>query len=193
MIETIQDFLFGDYKFYLVFAIFGTIILFIQLCVTFFFGGVDADTDFDSDASFSEHMDTGIGDFRLFSVRSVVAFLAFFGWGGVISYEHGVKGVAAFLIALGSGSLMMFITALALYLVMKMQHSGNITDQEYIGCTGTVYLRIPAGRREIGKVTVTVAGTTCEIVAVADEELPRGTSVRVVEKVDGRRFLVEKI
>jgi membrane protein implicated in regulation of membrane protease activity len=179
------------------FALFGTAILFVQMCLSFFMGGGHADVDMgdgDADASFSDHhMDSGAGDFRLFSIRSIVAFLAFFGWGGVIAYDHGVKGIAAFVIALSCGSLMMFVTALILYFVMRMQHSGNITDEEYLGCSGTVYLRIPSGRREIGKVTVTVAGTTREIVAVSDDELPRGTSVRVVEKIDGRRFLVEKI
>ena len=195
MLDTIRDFLMGDYKFYLVFAIFGTAIAFIQLCLSFFFGGGDVDVDVggDGDMSFSEHMDAGAGDFRLFSIRSMVAFLAFFGWGGVIAYEHGLKGLPAFLIALAAGGVMMLLTALALYGIMKMQHSGNITEDEYVGCPGTVYLRIPAGRRDIGKVTVNVKGNSREIIAVADEELPRGTSVRVVERIDGRRFLVEKI
>jgi len=194
MIETIKDFMFGDYKFYLSFAIFGTLLLFIQLCLSVFFGGGDADVGGDADADFSvDHLDSGFGEFRLFSIRSILAFLSFFGWGGVIAFDNGVKGFPAFFIALACGSVMMFLTALVLYFVMRMQHSGNITDKEYIGCPGTVYLRIPEGRREIGKVTVTVAGTTREVIAVADEELPRGTSVRIVEKVDGRRFLVEKI
>ncbi len=199
MLDTIRQFLMGDYKFYLVFAIFGTAIAFIQLCLSFFFGGgdmdvgLDADVDSGGDMSFGDHTDMGAGDFRLFSIRSMVAFLAFFGWGGVIAYEHGAKGLPAFLVALAAGGVMMLLTALALYGIMKLQHSGNITEGEYVGCLGTVYLRIPAGRRDIGKVTVNVKGNSREIVAVADEELPRGTSVRVVERIDGRRFLVEKI
>jgi hypothetical protein len=191
-IDTIKDFLFGDYKFYLVFAIFGSLIAFIQLCISFFFGGGDMDVDGDGEVSFGEHMDSGVGDFKLFSIRSIVSFFAFFGWGGVIAYEHGVKGVTAFFIAVAFGSFMMFVTALILYFVMKMQHSGNVTANEYIGCEGTVYLRIPGGRSEIGKVTASVKGTTQEITAVADEELARGVAVRIVEKVGNRRFLVEK-
>ncbi|NOY74464.1 MAG: hypothetical protein GXP32_01565 [Kiritimatiellaeota bacterium] len=192
-IESVREFLFGDYKFYLVFAIFGSLIAFIQLCISFFFGGGDMDVNGDGEVSFGEHMDTGIGDFKLFSVRSLVSFFAFFGWGGVIAYDHGVKGLAAFFIAMASGSFMMFLTAIIFYLVMKMQHSGNITGDEYIGCAGTVYLRIPGGRAEIGKVTATVKGTSQEIVAVADEDIDRGVAVRIVEKVGNRRFLVEKV
>lgn len=192
-IESMKDFLFGDYKFYLVFAIFGSLIAFIQLCISFFFGGGDVDVDGDGDVSFGEHMDSGIGDFRLLSIRSIVSFFAFFGWGGVIAYDHGVKGLAAFFIAVASGLFMMFLTAFLLYLVLKMQHSGNITANEYIGCEGSVYLKIPAGRTEIGKVTAAVKGTSQEITAVADEEIPRGTAVRIVERVGNRRFLVEKV
>ena len=192
-LDSVKEFLFGDYKFYLVFAIFGSLIAFIQLCISFFFGGGDIDVDGDGEVSFGEHMDSGVGDFKLFSIRSIVSFFAFFGWGGVIAYEHGVKGLAAFFIAVASGLFMMFLTALILYLVMKMQHSGNITENEYIGCEGTVYLRIPAGRTEIGKVTATVKGTTQEITAVADDEIVRGVAVRIVERVGNRRFLVEKV
>lgn len=192
-IDTIKDFLFGDYKFYLVFAIFGSLIAFIQLCLSFFFGGGDMDVDGDGDVSFGEHMDTGVGDFKFFSIRSIVSFIAFFGWGGVIAYEHGIKGLGAFFIALAAGFFTMFVTALIFYFVMKMQHSGNITEKDYIGSQGTVYLRIPGGRSEIGKVTVTVKGTNQEVTAVADEELARGVAVRIVEKVGARRFLVEKV
>ena len=192
-IESIREFLFGDYKFYLVFAIFGSLIAFVQLCLSFFFGGGDVDVNGDGEISFGEHMDSGVSDFKLFSIRSIVSFFAFFGWGGVIAYEHGIKGMAAFFIAAASGFLMMLITAAILYMVMKMQHSGNVTDKEYIGCEGTVYLKIPAGRSEIGKVTAIVKGTSQEIVAVADEDIDRGVAVRIVEKVGDRRFLVEKV
>ena len=194
-IDSIKDFLFGDYKVYFFFAVSGSVIAVIQLILSFFIGGgdFDVDVDGDGDIAFGEHSDVGMGDFHFISFRSLVAFFAFFGWGGVISYEHGIKGFGAFAIALGCGLAMMLFTALALYLMMKMQHSGNILPEDYIGCKGSVYLTIPGGRSEIGKVTATVKGTSQEIVVVADEKIERDASVKIIEKIDGNRFLVEKV
>ena len=88
---------------------------------------------------------------------------------------------------------MMFITAALLYSLLKMQHSGNILPEEYIDATGTVYLKIPGGLHDIGKVTVNVKGTQQEVVAVADEDIERGEAVKIVKQLDGRRFLVKKL
>ena len=88
---------------------------------------------------------------------------------------------------------MMLFTATALFMMMKMQQSGNILPQDYIGCHGSVYLAIPGGRSEIGKVTAIVKGTSQEVVVVADEKIERGASVKIIEKIGGNRFLVEKV
>ena len=192
--EALKELIFGDYKVYLAFALLGSLIAFVQLLLSFFFGGGDFDVDGDGDVEFGEHLDSGYyGDFKFFSFRSVVAFFAFFGWGGVIAYENGIKEFGAFFIAFVFGLIMMFVTALLLYFMLKMQHSGNINPSDIIGSVGTVYLRIPAGRSEIGKVTAEVKGTSQEIIAVADEEISRGCSVKIIQQVDGKRFLVEKV
>lgn len=191
--EWLQELLFGDYKFYLAFALFGSFVLVIQLILAMF--GIDGDHDVDGDGTveFGEHADTGFGDFKFFSLRSIFAFITFFGWGGVVAYKYGIKGMPCLLIALGCGVLMMFLTALMLYGLLKMQHSGNIEAGDIIGSLGTVYLRIPGGESEFGKVTAEVKGTSQEIIAIAEEEIPRGCSVKVVKQIDSRRFLVEKI
>jgi len=194
MLDSVKDFLFGDYKIYMFFAVFGSAVAIIQLIITLVFGGFgDVDVDGDGSVEFGEHTDTGFGDFRLLSIRSLVSFFAFFGWGGVIAYEHDLKGLPAFFIALACGAFMMFLTAGLLYFLLKMQHSGNIHPEEYIGVTGSVYLTVPGGRKEIGKATVNVKGTKQEIVIIADEDIDRGESIRVLKKIDDRRFLVEKI
>lgn len=191
--EALKEMIFGDFKVYLAFALFGSLVLLIQLGLSVFGLGGDHDVDGDGHVDFGEHSDTGFGDFRFFSLRSIVAFITFFGWGGVIAWKYNLRGLACLFVALGCGLLMMFLTACMLYLLLKMQHSGNIEPGDIIGSLGTVYLRIPAGRTEIGKVTAEVKGTSQEIIAVADEEIPRGCSVRIIEQVDGRRFLVEKV
>jgi len=191
--ESIKEFIFGNNTMYWYFALFASFIAVIQLILSLFFGGVDSDVDADGHIDFGEHADTGFGDFKLISLRSIVSFFAFFGWGGVISYENGIKGLTAFFIAIAAGMAMMFITAIMLYAIMKMQHSGNIRAEEYIGASGTVYLKIPAGRSEFGKVTAVVKGVQKEIVAVADKEIERGAPVEIIELIDSRRYLVKRI
>lgn len=45
---------------------------------------------------------------------------------------------------------MMFLTALVVSLLLKMQQSGNITPAELVGQRGTVYLTVP-GRARPGR------------------------------------------
>ncbi len=191
--EFIKEFLFGDNKIYMGLAVFGSFVFIIQMILSFFLGDGDSDVDGDGDVDFGEHADSGFGDFRFFSLRSIVAFIMFFGWGGVIAWNHEVRGFACFSIAMASGLVMMLITALMLWVILKLQHSGNMKPEDFIGSTGTVYLKIPAGRIKIGKVTASVKGTSQEIIAIADEDIERGTSVEILEKIDGRRFLVKQI
>jgi len=193
MIDTIKDLLFGDYGIYLGFALFGSIILLIQLTMSVFGISGDSDVDGDGHVEFGEHADTGFGDFRFFSFRSIIAFVTFFGWGGVIAKSQDIHGVGRFLIALGCGLLMMLLTAIMLYFLLKMQHSGNVNPEDIVGSVGKVYLRIPGEKSKFGKVTAEVAGTTQEIVAIADEEIPRGVAVKVIKHIEERRFLVKKL
>lgn len=181
----------GDMKIYWALAVFGSFIFIIQLAMSFFgVGSVhDADSGTGTDIATS-HADAGFSIFKLFSVQSVIAFITFFGWGGVIWGKNGLSG---FFAALSSGVFMMFATSLFLYYLMKLQQSGNIDAKDYIGCMGTAYINIPAGRVQQGKVTVNLRGCTREISAIADENIPTGSSVTVVQQIDGRRFLVKKI
>lgn len=152
-------------------------------------GGADADVDVNGDFSL-EHMDTGYTDFRLLSIRSVLAFFTVVGWGGVVWGGYGWFG---FFLAFASGLAMMFVTALIFCLILRMQQSGNVAKEDFIGKTGTVYVGIPGGRNNPGKVTVTVGAATHEVLAVADEAIPTGSAVVVLESAGERRFLVRKL
>ncbi|OGV39343.1 MAG: hypothetical protein A2020_08935 [Lentisphaerae bacterium GWF2_45_14] len=171
-------------------ALFGTAIFLVQLVMVFFGMQGDTDTDADGDISFGEHADTGIYDLRFFSLRTIIAFITFFGWGGVM---WGDAGWGGFFGASACGILMMFVTAFMIFGLIHLQKSGNIYHSDYIGCTGSVYLKIPAGRVGSGIVTASVKGTQREIKAVADEELPTGTAVTIESELDGTRFLVKKL
>ncbi len=192
--DAFWDSLSGDMKFYWALAIFGSLIFIIQLIMAIFGFGAGHDMDASGAGTGHDvataHADSGFSIFKLFSVQSVFAFITFFGWGGVI---WGKNGPAGFFAAFACGLFMMVMTSLLLYYLMKLQQCGNINPDDYVGQTGTVYLKIPAGRIEQGKVTVNIQGCSRQIIAVADEEIVTGTSVSVVQKIDGRRFLVKKI
>jgi hypothetical protein len=189
IISKVGEYLSNANSVYWFFAVIGSAVFIIQFLLTlmgFDDGGTDIDGD--GDISFGEHADSGLGDFHIFSVRSIVAFVMFFGWGGILWGHHGWLGFFGALL-LGIG--MMVVTAFILLGMMKMQQESNIGSKDIVGCSGIVYLRIP--ENEQGKVTVTVAERTREIKAVADEELKKGIAVNVIKHINGRLYKVKKI
>ena len=155
------------------------------------FGGVDNPAEIAEDGTFDslDHLDTGYEDFHFLSLRAILAFVSVFGWGGVLWGEHGGWG---FLAAFVFGLIAMGLTAFVIWGMMRLQHSGNVKANDFIGATGTVYLKIPGGNAH-GKVTVTVGSATREVTAVADEPIETGTPIRIVAVIDQTLYRVEKI
>ena len=175
---------------YWILAISGTVIFGAFMVLTIFGLGTLHDADTGPDGMMSGHADTGYSDFKLISLRSVMAFVTFFGWGGVVFGRFGVFG---FIGAIGSGLFMMFITSTLVFVILRLQHSGNIKPDDLIGHKGSVYFGIPGGRANAGKVTIAIEGATVEIAAVADEAIPTGAIIVVVEHLDERMYLVKKV
>ena len=170
-------------------ALAGTVVFGAFFALTIMGFGSLHDVAAGADGSIPDHADTGYSDFKLISIRSVLAFMTFFGWGGVLWGKYGWTG---FFGSIALGLAMMFITAGLLFVILKLQHSGNVKSDDFIGHRGTVYVSIPAGRAAAGKVTIAIGGYTSEIVAVSDEALATGATVEVLERLDERRFLVKK-
>ncbi|MGE4563866.1 MAG: hypothetical protein AB7F32_03270 [Victivallaceae bacterium] len=190
MMSNVQQLLSNAGGFYLFCATFGSVVFLFMLFVTLFFGGGGQDLD-SADADISVHGHEGeIAGLKILSIKSVISFLAFFGWAGVFWGDRGING---FLISFGCGLLMMFLTSLTLWLLLKMQQSGNIRPVTYIGCRGEVYLSLPPGRAPGGKVTVHLPHCTRQIAAVADEAIASGTPVKVTEMITDELFVVTKI
>ncbi len=186
MIESIGNWLGQGQVFYLFIAVAGTAVFALQFILTM--AGLHADTDgtdFDVDA----HDIADIHGLNFFSIKSIVAFVTFFGWGGFFWGHLGWSGLG---IAFGCGLLMMFLTALILSLLLKMQQSGNLRSADMIGAAGTVYLSVPAERKSGGIVTVSLPDRTRQIHVRADEELETGTAVTVAEDLGGGVFLVRR-
>ena len=184
----IGEFLAGAGNLYLFIAVTGSVIFALQFIMTV--AGIHSDVELDG-AGFDvdSHDISDIQGLNFFSLKAIVAFVTFFGWGG---YFYGHLGWTGLAIAFGCGLIMMFLTALVVSLLLKMQQSGNITPAELVGQRGTVYLTVQAGRAPGGMVTVTLPGCTRQVSARADDELKTGTAVVISENLGGGSFLVVK-
>ncbi|MPN42329.1 hypothetical protein SDC9_189886 [bioreactor metagenome] len=87
---------------------------------------------------------------------------------------------------------MAVLTTLVVWFFVKMQQSGNLKGDDFIGKTGAVYLSIPGGDGS-GLVTVQFPSCTRQIKAIAEEEIPAGRPVKVVELIGSDLFRVEKL
>ena len=174
-----------------------TLIFVIQTVMTFL--GADADsTDFDVDVDASmdgsdlSNIDSGA---NLYTFRNFVNFFLGFGWTAII-LQPSVKSTALLVII----AVLVGIALVALVMYMfkwlySMQQSGNINVyKSAVGCQGKCYLRIPAERAGEGKVQITIQGAVREYNAVTDgDEIKTGTSVKVLEAIDGNTLLVEEL
>ena len=174
-----------------------TLIFIIQTVMTFL--GADADSsDFDMDVDTSmdgsdlSNIDSGA---NLYTFRNFVNFFLGFGWTAII-LQPSVKSTAVLVII----SVLVGIALVALVMYMfkwlySMQQSGNINVyKSAVGCQGKCYLRIPGERAGEGKVQITIQGAVREYNAVTDgDEIKTGTSVKVVEAIDGNTLLVEEL
>ena len=157
-----------------------TIIFVIQLIITLAGGDAD-DIDADGDGDFD-------GDgMHIFSVKSVLAFLMFYGWSGLAAIQYGmVTWWTITLISLGIGVLMMMFTAWLFFMLLKLQESGTMNIENAIGKQGEVYLTIPAKKAGTGKIQIIIQGSYRTIDALTEEteDIKTGTFVEVVEVIN---------
>ena len=177
---------------YWFFAIFGSLAFglsgFLHLLGIGNVSSVPDDVDIDMDGHIDiPHTDTGLFDFKLFSVRTILAFFTMFGWGGVV---FGDKGWLGFAIAVCCGLLMMVLTALSISLILKLQQSGTTKNQDLTGSKAMVYLTIPADGKTRGKVTVDTPNGSREFTAVSNSgELVTGSRVILKQYLGDGLFL----
>ena len=192
VLGTISEFVNGGgmMSVYWGFAIGGSAIFAITAIAALFgMGGAESgDVDVDRDGEIDIiHPDSGIFDFKLISFRSILAFIAMFGWGGVVFGEYGWKG---FGIAIACGLVTMVITAYLIMSILKLQQSGTRANASLVGQKGTVYLAIPAGGR--GKVILDLGDSTREIAAFSEVALEKGAPV-VTTALKAEVFTVKPI
>jgi hypothetical protein len=167
-------------KIYWCIAIPFSLLMIVQLIMTF--AGSDADTDIDTEAGDHHDGDEG-GEFQIFTIKNFIVFFTVLGWGGLGFLEMGMAGWLSMVLASVIGFIAMLIMASILY---SMRNA--------IGRNGEVYLRIPANKGGIGKITLNVQGSLRELDAITTDtqDIPSGSLVMVVDVINGNILLVTK-
>ena len=187
-------------------AIPATLILLIQTVLMFIGLGNDADGVGDGaaedigDATPDDIADTPeiedvseLADFKIFTLRGIIAFFVVFGWVGVAMDAAGAQLFVTIPISIVCGIAIMILLAIMMRAVMKLRGDGNTDNRNAIGTAGRVQLVIPPARTGSGKVHVMLQGSYVERDAVTDdnEAIPTGAEIIVIG-VSGQTDLVVK-
>ena len=168
-----------------------TIIFVIQLIMTLAGGDTD-DLDVDHDGDFDGDHGDGM---HILSVKSVLAFLMFYGWGGLAAIQKGMLvwwGVSG--ISLVIGIIMMLFTAWLFFMLLKLQSSGTMIITNAIGKQGEVYLTIPAKKSGTGKIQIIIQGgyKTLDAVTEDTEDIKTGSFVEVLDVINDTLVVTHK-
>jgi uncharacterized membrane protein len=120
--------------------------------------------------------------FKVLSLQSIAGFVMGFGWGGLGAYRGMEWPVTTSLLcAIAGGVLIVWLLTNLLRSMSLLHASGNISIESAVGCTGSVYVGIPARGAGRGKVRLLVEERARIYNAVSSGgELPRGSRVKVV-------------
>lgn len=179
-----------------------SLIFIIQTVLTFL--GADADsTGLDGDgldAAGLDMPDGSDGDMgggsNLYTFRNLINFLLGFGWADILLQDTIPSDGWRIVVSVAVGALLVALVMYVFKLLGKMQQSGNINVyQSAVGCQGTVYLTIPAGRSGEGKVQISINSSVREYNAQTEEDspIPTGTPIKVTEVINAGTLLVEKL
>ncbi|MBQ9993188.1 MAG: hypothetical protein IJP17_00570 [Clostridia bacterium] len=194
-------------------AIPASVILVLQTILLLFGIGGDHDTDLDTSTvdvdingdgmpditvdGHDVHPDAHLADsgLRLITVRGIVAFFAVGGWSGLAALELGASRAVAIIAAFLMGFAALIMVAVFFKWAMTLQSNGTLNKNNAVGCTGEVYMNIPANAAGSGKVNVIVQERMAELEAVtyADRDLKFGEKVIVTEVIGGGVLVVKPL
>lgn len=196
MIETFQT-LETPLQIYWILAGISSVIFIIQAIMTFV--GFDSDSDLDLADAPDEIPESGDSDFdsdgfHLISVKTIICFILGFGWTGVLFWDTFDNKIWLGCLAAVVGFIFMSLIAFLLFQVRKLDKDNSFRIEKVIGTNAEVYLRIPGGRKDTGKITVSLNGSMHELEALTEgDEIPTGAKVLITDKVDAETVIVERI
>jgi len=171
-------------------AVFGGTLLVLQfLLMLLGFGGAD-ESDFGDATDHASPTDV----FKIVSLRTVVAGIAFFGLGGLAGLTGGTSPAVSLLIAVVSGLTALYAVYYLYWSAARLKEDGSLSEKTLVGATGSVYVRIPPAGTGAGKVLVCQQGRTAEYEAVtAEDELKASTPIVVVRIISSTTVEVERV
>jgi hypothetical protein len=174
-------------------AIFASIVVVIQMTMSFAgMGDIDsgdADVDFSTD---TDSLDDA-GSMHLLSIRNIFYFLLGFGWAGVSLWNTIPDTIVLTAAAVLVGCLFVAVFIFLFRQMMKLQSNGAFNVNDAVGKLCDVYLRIPGQNQGQGKVQISFNGSVQELDArTQGQPLPSGTKVRVLRVIDKKVLEVEK-
>ncbi|MDD7455193.1 MAG: hypothetical protein PUK70_02930 [Bacteroidales bacterium] len=151
------------------------------------FGGMDASG---ADASGAFDADPSM---NLLTFRNFINFCLGFGWASVLLHDKISSTSILLIIALMIGVALVAAVMMLFKWLSGMQQAGNINVyRSAVGCNGIAYLPIPAERKGLGKVQISINNAIREFDAVTDgDAIPTGASIKVAEVINGQTLLVE--
>ncbi|MCL2744178.1 MAG: hypothetical protein FWE67_10025 [Planctomycetaceae bacterium] len=167
---------------YFICAVFGGTLILLQLFLMLigFGGDTETESDFGDSGDAGDHSHSG-DIFKMLSVRTITAGIAFFGIGGLAGLTGETSPMVSVLIAIVCGLTAIYIVYYLYSAAAKLKDDGSLSAETLIGSTGSVYLRIPAAKTGAGKVLVCQQNRTVEYEAItAGEELKATTPIVVV-------------
>lgn len=182
------------FMFFLLCAIAGGAVLFVQLLgAVLGIGGDEFDTpDVDLDVGDDSH--SGIL-FGLISFRTVVAALTFFGLFGLLGNSLGVHPILQVAMGVAGGMTALVIVWWLMRTMRQLGQDSTIRLDDAIGSEATVHVTVPASHRGAGKVMLNFHGRLEEYAATTKhpEAIRTGARVRVVDIHGGSTLEVEPV
>ena len=169
-------------------GVFSSLILTIQMGMVMLGGAIDMPE--------AEIADTGEGGASgIFSIRTIGAFFAGFGWAGAAMLQAGNSTGAATFVATLSGSAFLGIVIYLMSYLHSLRQEGTLNYSNAIGNVGNVYLPIPPKRKGMGQVEVMVQGRLRIVQALSDSDKKIGNrvAVRVTDTIDEQTILVKPL
>ncbi len=131
--------------------------------------------------------------FKMFTFRSIVAAVAFFGIAGMTATKANLDQFTTLGIALVAGGAALYFVGWLFQSMHRLAEEGNVHIEHAVGLPGLVYIPIPAAKSGAGKIQLKLQNRIVELRAVTSEpaKLPTGASVVVVEVVNSNTVEVE--
>lgn len=183
----------GLETFFLACAVIGGFFVLVKLVLQFIGGdGVDDGGINAGMEGSADHGDSDVG-FRVLSLHGLSSFFMMFGLVGLALYRQSQSGVVVSTLgAVVAGSASVWLIGKLFKGAAQLQSSGTLKTENAVGCTGTVYLNIPAAGT--GRVSLNFHNRLREFDAMEKDgqALTTGTPVRVV-RVNANVLIVEVI